>query len=398
MFIYEKLYLLVPNPSSININYEEFINFFPELEFLKTTPQDSYYHAEGDVWTHTQMVCDELIQLPEFKDANQESRFVMFYAALLHDISKPACTKTEENGQITSAGHSKRGSVDARIDLWKKDIPFELRERICNIISTHQVPFFAFSANGKKSNKPDRTPEFIAHSLSYQLVLKELLAVAKADMLGRSYIKKQDSMDDISLFEEVCKEQKCYENPKDFPDLNTKMEYFRNNGQISPDYPFYKETGSRVIILSGLPASGKNSWIANNYPDMPVVSFDDAKEELGLSHGDNPGRAVHLVTDTAKAFLREHQDFIFNATHLSSQMRKKTLDLLFNYNAHVTIVYLEAGEKEIKQRNSARDSSLTNKKIDEMLFKWEVPTKMESHEIEYYPKHGMKTVKKIGLK
>lgn len=397
MSTYQKLLQLVPSSTS-HINYEEFIELFPQLSKLKTTPQDSYYHAEGDVWTHTKMVCNELLQLPEFKDADISSKFVMFYSALLHDISKPACTKTEENGKITSAGHSKRGSVDARIDLWKKNVPFDLRERICNIIATHQVPFFAFADNSNKNNKPLRTPEFIAHSLSYQLVLKELIAVAKADMLGRHYVKKQDSMDDISLFEELCKEQKCYENPKQFPDLNTKMEYFRSNGQISPDYPFYKETGARVIVLSGLPASGKNSWIAQNYPDMPVVSFDDAKEELGLSHGDNPGRAVHLVTDTAKSFLREHQDFIFNATHLSSQMRKKTLDLLFNYNAHVTIVYLEASEKEIKQRNTARDSSLPNKKIDEMLFKWEVPTAMEAHEIKYHPEHGIKSVKKIGFK
>jgi hypothetical protein len=34
----------------------------PQLELAKTTPQDPIYHAEGDVWTHTQMVVTELLQ------------------------------------------------------------------------------------------------------------------------------------------------------------------------------------------------------------------------------------------------------------------------------------------------------------------------------------------------
>lgn len=394
MTYYQTLLQLVP--SSPNINYEAFIEHFPTLEILKTTPQDSFYHAEGDVWTHTKMVCNELIQLPEYQAADKESQFVIFYSALLHDISKPASTKVEDDGRITSAGHSKRGCIDVRIDLWKKEIPFDLRERICNVIATHQVPFFAFADT--KGNKPQRTPQFIAHSLSHQLILKELITVAKADMLGRSYINKQNSMDDIFLFEEVCKEEGCYETPKIFPNSNTKMKYFRSTGAISPDYDFYNETGSKVIVLSALPASGKNYWIESNYPNMPVVSFDDAKEELGITHKDNPGRAVHLVTDTAKQYLGEKKDFIFNATHLSAQMRNKTLDLLFNYNAHVTIVYLEASETEIKKRNNARNSTLPNKKIDEMLFKWEVPTSMEAHVVLFYPEHGMKSQNKMKNK
>jgi len=209
-------------------------------------------------------------------------------------------------------------------------------------------------------------------------------------MLGRNFIDKQSSLDDIELFKEVALEQNCYYQPKSFPDVNTQLEYFRSNGAISSDYPFFKEKGSEVFVLSGLPAVGKNTWVTNNYPNLPVLSFDDAKEILGLSQGDNVGRAVHMVIDNAKELLRKKESFIWNATHLSSQMRNKTLDLLFNYNAQVTIVYLEAPEIEIKKRNSLRDTTLPNSKIDEMLFKWEVPTKIEAHHVQYIPNHGMK--------
>ena len=35
--------------------------------------------------------------------------------------------------------------------------------------------------------------------------------------------------------------------------------------------------------------------------------------------------------DRAKSLLREKQPFVWNSTHLSAQMRKKTLDLLYAY-------------------------------------------------------------------
>lgn len=389
---YQTMLELLPTQQSF-LRYDDFLDLFPVLNALKTTPQDAYYHAEGDVWTHTKMVCDSLLLLPEYNNASQREKFILFYSALFHDISKPDCTKFEDSGKITSAGHSKRGCIDTRILLWKHGIDFDLREDICNIIATHQLPFFAFSPTSVKigqEDKPIRTPEYIAHQLSWQLPLHLLITVAKSDMLGRHFVGKQACLDDIELFSHLAEEEGCLYQPKKFADNNTMLEYFRTTGKISPDYPFYKEKGSDVIVLSGLPAVGKNTWVKENSPNIEVLSFDDAKDALGLVHGDNVGKAVHMVTDRAKELLRNKEPFIWNATHLSAQMRKKTLDLVLGYNAQVNLVYLEAPENEIKKRNSARDSTLPNSKIDEMLFKWEIPTKMEAHNVIYIPQHGVK--------
>lgn len=392
---YNEMLNFLPKDNSL-INFNKLIELFPTLKELAKTPQDAYYHAEGDVWTHTKMVCNSLINLPEYQKANCKDKFIMFYAALLHDIAKPACTKLEKDGKITSAGHSKRGAIDCRIMLWRYGVPFEIRENITNIIATHQVPFFAFNDKKKlDSNKPIRSPEYIANQLSWQLPLNLLINVATADMMGRTYLEKQKSLDDIELFKEIALEQDCYYNPRNFSDAKTRLEYFRSIGAISPDYSFFKETGSDVIVLSGLPAVGKNTWIEQNMKGIEVVSFDDAKEALGLVQGDNIGKAVHMVIDRAKELLRKKEPFIWNATHLSSQMRKKTLDLLFNYNAQINLIYLEASEDEIKARNSKRDTTLTNAKIDEMLFKWEVPTKIEAHDVTYIPNSIIKNKLKI---
>jgi predicted kinase len=81
--------------------------------------------------------------------------------------------------------------------------------------------------------------------------------------------------------------------------------------------------------------------------------------------------------------LREKAPFVWNTTHLSSQMRKKTLDLLFAYDAQVEIVYLEQPPAVIFKRNTRRDTSLSNKSIERMLFKWEVPLPTEAHAVDY---------------
>ena len=185
------------------------------------------------------------------------------------------CTKIE-NDKITSAGHSKRGAIDVRIDLWKKEIPFFIRESIVEIIGAHQVPFFAFNQKVKEgSNYPIRTPQYLAHELSWQMPLDLIINVAKADMDGRTFVNKQENLDNIALFEEIAKEEGCLYGKKEFPSDATRMKYFSSKGSISPDYEFYSEKGSEVIVLSGLPASGKDTWIAYNYPNTKVLSYDD---------------------------------------------------------------------------------------------------------------------------
>lgn len=381
-------------PLNKDPEYNVLMDLFP-LKELATTPQDKYYHAEGDVWTHTKMVIDELLKSPGYEKASNEHKFIMFYAALLHDISKPACTKLEDDGRISSAGHSKRGAVDTRIMLWKYNVPFNIREDICNIIGAHQVPFFAFK-DSKRT--PVRTPEYIVRQLSWQMPVDLLIEVAKADMKGRYCEEAENCLYEIDVFKELALEDGCYDKPKVFPDVVTRMKYFQSVGAISADYPFFEETGSNVIVMSGLPASGKNEWVKNNAGNLPVLSFDDAKEELGISQGKNPGAAVHLVIDRAKKLLAAKEPFVWNATHIATPMRQKTLGLLESYGAHVKIVYLEVPENEIKRRNTARDTSLSNDKIDEMLFRWDVPTPIESHEILYDPLHGMKNKSVVKIR
>jgi len=379
MMRYKDMAAHVPAPGQMP-DWAWFLHAIPALALLEQTPQDPYYHAEGNVWIHTRMVIDALMRGADYIDGGHDERFVLFYAALLHDIAKPATTVIDtETGRIGQPGHSRRGAIDARIVCWHAGVPFALREELCRIITVHQLPFFALAGN-----KSGQSAEFLIRKLSHELDLRLLAAMAEADMRGRDFEKKADCLVDIALFRELARDEHCYGTPREFADRHTQLAYFRG-AQIAPDFAHHQNAGSQVTMMCGLPASGKNWWVEKNRPGLPVVSIDDARLELGLKHGVNEGAVAHRAVDFAKELLRAKAPFVWNTTHLSTQMRKKTLDLLYAYDAQVELVYLEQPPELIFKRNSQRDTSLSNKAIERMLFKWEVPLPTEAHTVSYQP-------------
>jgi len=350
---------------------------FPRLRALETTPQSPRYHAEGNVGIHTRLVLDALLASDHFRQSTGERRETLFLAALLHDLCKPETTVVDPlTGDIGQPGHSRRGAVDVRALLWRAGVPFALREAVCRIVAAHQVPFFAFDSHRGES------PEFIARRLSWSLDLRDLVCVATADMRGRVCEDQQARLDDIALFEQLAREDGCWDGPRAAASAHTRLMYARG-AALHLDTPLFQPPGSQVIVLSGLPASGKDTWVARHARDLEVVSFDDAKAELGLKHGQNDGLAAHRAVDKAKALLRRHEPFVWNATHLSDQMRAKTLDLLLAYDAQVRLVYLEVPCETLFRRNAARDTTLRQKDLERMLHRWEVPLPWEAHEVLY---------------
>ena len=107
---------------------------------MKNCPQDHIYHAEGDVWTHTRMVVDELLQDLDYQDLEPFAQEVLFISALLHDIAKPVCT-FEENGRITSPKHAAVGEKMVRELLWNADL--EIRETVAALVRFHGLPIWS---------------------------------------------------------------------------------------------------------------------------------------------------------------------------------------------------------------------------------------------------------------
>lgn len=64
-----------------------------------------------------------------------------------------------------------------------------------------------------------------------------------------------------------------------------------------PHYAAHDAFRCHVTVMSGLPGAGKGTWIANNRPDHPVVSFDLIREELGVAATDNRGKSFRQPMD-----------------------------------------------------------------------------------------------------
>lgn len=349
--------------------------YFKELKKdLSNTPQDPTYHGEGDVWTHTLMVVDELTKSTVYQNLSFNEKAIVFYAALLHDISKPETTK-EVDGKWIAPGHSQKGAIRVRVLLWELEVPWFLREQISRLIEVHQLPFFAF--NSKKGLKVD----YLIRKISLDRSIKLLSLLAEADIRGRICPDQSKILDEIELFSELSKELNCWEQPYLFPNNETKMAYLLSGGERYPDESIYLEESFEVILLSGIPASGKSTWRKKNN-SIPCISYDDIRQELKLKHGEGTGTIVHLAVDRMKDLLRKRKTFVVDATHLSEQMREKTIKLIQNYHGKIKIIAFESSKKEILFRNQKRNSTLTNQKIEKMLQNWEFPSHCEAETIE----------------
>ena len=106
---------ICPRPPDYRIDWTA-IEGVVDRGAMEATAQGAQYHAEGDVWIHTGMVCAALIALPGWRAVNDGERAIVFAAALLHDLGKPATTRHEPDGRISSRGHSGRGEHRAHDD------------------------------------------------------------------------------------------------------------------------------------------------------------------------------------------------------------------------------------------------------------------------------------------
>jgi tRNA nucleotidyltransferase (CCA-adding enzyme) len=151
---------------------------FPELDILRTIPQDEFWHPEGDVWTHTKMVMG--IANLVVGDLTKAERLTVMLACLFHDLGKATTTELID-GRVRAHGHSEAGvplafDVLSRLNVFTID-GFDVRGNVLTLVEKHLIP--------AQLHKSAEVKDSVFRRLATKVNVKLLSLVCRADVLGR---------------------------------------------------------------------------------------------------------------------------------------------------------------------------------------------------------------------
>jgi predicted kinase len=306
----------------------------------------------------------------------EQERATVFASALMHDIAKPPCTQVAADGRVTAPGHARLGARFVHKLLWADNgicspPPLAIRAEVAGIVRQHGLPLWFW-------DKQD--PARAVITASQVARLDHVALVAESDVLGRSCADSSELLERVELFGSFCQELCCWGHPRAFASDHSRLHYFRAPG-ADPDYAAFDDTVCTVTLMCGLPGAGKDTWIHEHMPDIPVIALDDIRRELGIGATGHQGEVVMTAKARARDYLRRRQTFIWNATNVIRALRSQLVDLFIAYHARVRIVYVEAPCDTVLARNQHRQYPVPQAVIEKLAGKLELPDPTEAHEV-----------------
>ncbi len=189
----ELVKLLTSNhPEEIRTAYETGLTavFLPEFDRMMETAQNNPHHCYS-VGEHTLMALQGV-------EADKVLRLTM----LLHDVAKPVCHTTDENGIDHFYGHPQKGSEMARTILRRLKFDNDTTDRVSALVRWHD-------------DNPELSPRSIRRAIS-RIGMERypaLFAVKRADTLAQSMYRREEKLkylhDYEMLYQEVMEKQQC---------------------------------------------------------------------------------------------------------------------------------------------------------------------------------------------
>lgn len=184
--------LLSDHPQEIRTAYELSLTavFLPEFDRMMETPQRNKHH-QYNVGEHTvQTLCHIR--------ADKVLRLTM----LFHDVAKPQCVTTDEDGQNHFKGHPEQGEELTRKILRRLKFDNDTIRKVCKLVRYHD-------------DRPSITEKSIRRAVSRIGVeqFPALFEVKRADTLAQSVYRRAEKMvyieDYENLYYKILSENQC---------------------------------------------------------------------------------------------------------------------------------------------------------------------------------------------
>lgn len=379
--------------SWFQLNYPHFVKEMKNVSHHFDEQNLNPYHLEGDVWTHTTLVCN---------DARRISKSVNVYiAALLHDIGKAFCFEIDEEKKRKHFQQHENVSTFYAVDILEKLANDEdMKEynfdtlTVLKLINWHtdfhtigSVVDGKFILSDKHFNKLNKK-----YGNDKEFFL-EMIDLNQADNSGRFY-----THEDIQNIDEK------------FDILRSLVHKFKEN-DISKDHL------AKCIILTGIPTCGKSTFIKNNfnlnetvilsideliinkYPDLTYnEAYKKVMEKKERVEKDEKGEEVTKIYTDFDDIEKEFSELIFSnskkelnliidKTNLTKKSRNKVIAKIPSSKYKIVNICFLIGEQMINKRNKKRDIEdnkyMSKRTFDLMIKNFNLPSLEEVDSISY---------------
>jgi len=310
----------------------------------------------GEAWPRTVTALRRLVDGEAYAAFAPAVQQIVATATLLHALGAAHV--------MPGSSFAAKSDTLARAAMYRAGVPFGLREHVCGLIRHHAVP-------ARDLDDDNRT---LALTRWLSLIVRHDWLCAMAHAIAPS--------DNILLWQILCETVGVFGRAQAFASEHTKVVYFEQPSRWG-DWPAHDDTTCEVIAMCGLPAAGKNTWLAQHHPGLAVVSLDDLRDELDIDPADGQGAVIDAARSKARELLRTHASFAWNATNLTRLHRKLLVDLVRGYRGRVRFVYCEATATDQQQRNRDRAAVVPAQAVRRMIERWTVPDPSEAHAVTY---------------
>ena len=170
------------HPDKLRTAYETGLTavFLPEFDVMMRTPQNNPHHCYS-VGEHTLHALMEI-------EPDKVARITM----LLHDVAKPVCRTTDDDGVDHFYGHPQEGSLMAKKILRRLKFDNDTTDRVCRLILCHD-------------DNPPLQERAVRRAVCRNSVdqYPALFAVKRADTLAQSTYEREEKLQYLKEYEAV---------------------------------------------------------------------------------------------------------------------------------------------------------------------------------------------------